>query len=254
MRNVLVLQHVAHEPLGTLNPLLKNHRLRIRYVNFERDPNAKVDITKYNGLIVLGGPMGVHQTRQYPHLKYEMQLIEQALKLNIPILGICLGAQLLAATLKAQAKPSNYLEVGWQPIELTRDGQSDPFFQHFEKGERIFQMHSDSFEIPRSAIHLARSENCAAQAFKYGNRAYGIQFHLEVDQAMIERWTKIPATLELIHKVSTQHKDLILRETNEHIKRSLELSELSFKSFLDHFEIPDPQILLGSGHGKPRRN
>src|SRR5688572_32749167 len=96
MRKLLVLQHVAHEILGTLNPLLKRAGFRIRYVNFGRHPEAQPSLDGYHGLVVLGGPMSVYEDHRFPHLITEMKLIEDAMQRNLPVLGICLGAQLIA--------------------------------------------------------------------------------------------------------------------------------------------------------------
>ncbi len=95
MEKILVLQHVAREVYGTLDPLLKEARLRTRYVNFDREPSCKPTLDKYSGLFIMGGPMGVYEKEKYSHLKVELRLVEEALKNGIPILGICLGAQIV---------------------------------------------------------------------------------------------------------------------------------------------------------------
>ena len=106
MKKLLVLQHVPHELLGTLNPMLKKSGFRIRYVNFARHPDAQPSLAGYDGLIVLGGPMSVNDDDRLPHLMMEMTLIEEAMKRNLPVLGICLGAQLIAKTLGARSTPT----------------------------------------------------------------------------------------------------------------------------------------------------
>ena len=106
MKKLLVFQHVAHELLGTLNPLLKRAGFRIRYVNFARYPDAQPSLYGYDGLIVLGGPMSVNDTNRLPHLITELKVIEDALRREIPVLGICLGAQLIAKTLGADVYPN----------------------------------------------------------------------------------------------------------------------------------------------------
>jgi len=93
MRKLLVFQHAPSEPLGVLDPMLRRWGFRIRYANFARDPGLRLDLGRYNGLVVLGGPMNVDQAGQYPHLQTEIAAIREALRLDVPVLGICLGAQ-----------------------------------------------------------------------------------------------------------------------------------------------------------------
>src|SRR5688572_13552475 len=107
MKSVIVLQHAPHEILGTLNPLLKAARIRIRYVNFSRDKDAHPNLEKYEGLVILGGYMNVDEEHLYPHLKKEIELIQKAIELDIPVLGICLGAQLIAKALGAHVGRNN---------------------------------------------------------------------------------------------------------------------------------------------------
>lgn len=247
MRKVLVFQHVAHEILGTLNPLVKSRGLRARYVNFDRDPKANPSVQKYNGLIVLGGHMGVYEADKYTHIKVEMQLIEEALKKGIPVLGICLGAQILAHVLGADVRKSPEKEIGWYDIELTPEGQKDKLFDHFQKTERIFQMHGDTFDIPKSAVHLASSKVCPGQAFRYGDKVYGLQFHLEVDKAMIHRWLNNPVNQKDIEASNGQFSmDVIRQETEERIQHSMELSTQTFSKFIDLFALKERPVLLGS--------
>ncbi len=191
MKKLLVLQHVPHELLGTLNPMLKRSGFRIRYVNFARHPDAQPSLDGYNGLVVLGGPMSVNDSNRLPHLTTEMRLIEQALRRNIPVLGICLGAQLIAKTLGAAVYPNKEKEIGWYDVSPTDEAESDPLLLEFQKTETIFQWHGETFDIPKSTRHLAFSSLCANQAFRYGNNVYGFQFHLEVDEPMIHRWLRV---------------------------------------------------------------
>ncbi|MBC7428502.1 MAG: type 1 glutamine amidotransferase [Bacteriovorax sp.] len=254
MRKVLVFQHVAHKILGTLNPTLKERGLNIRYVNYERTPDEHPSVQKYNGLIILGGHMGVYEAETYKHIKVEMQVIEEALKKNIPILGICLGAQLLAHVLGADVRKTKEKEVGWCDIDLTKEGKSDPLLSHFTPKEKIFQLHGDTFDIPKSAVHLASSDLCSGQAFRYGEKVYGLQFHLEADQAMILRWLDNPRNQEEIF--STHDKvsvEKIRNETEMHIDHSMDLSAKTFDKFIDLFALKERTLKLGSDHGIPSK-
>lgn len=249
MRKVLVFQHVAHEILGTLDPLLKKNRFRVRYVNFERHPNEEPSLDKYAGLIVLGGYMGVYESDRYTHIKHEMKVIEEALKKQIPILGICLGAQILAHVLGANVRKHAKKEVGWHDVHLTDGGKNDSVFSAFRPTEKIFQMHGDTFDIPKTAEHLAWSDACQAQAFRYGDKIYGMQFHLEVDEKMVERWLKNNANKDFLADVDAAR---VPEDTKIYIHRSLELSNQTFGRFLDLFGFQAPE-LVGSGHGKSEK-
>lgn len=238
MRRVLVFQHVAVEPLGTLLPLLRSFRLRIRYVNFERDPDAQPSMEGYDGLIVLGGPMSATDDAEFPHLHREMSAIEVALAAGTPVLGICLGAQLLARCLGAEVRPAERTEIGWHEVCPTEAGRADPVIGGFDPSEHVFQWHSDTFELPDGAVHLARGpdDGCAQQAFRYGESAYGLQFHLEANAALIARWLATPAHRdELESLVGSPDAETIQRETRERIAHSLRLSDETFGRFFDRW-------------------
>lgn len=247
MRRLLVFQHVPHEILGTLDPLLRQADCRIRYVNFGRDPDAVPDLDGYHGLIVLGGPMNCDEVTRYRHLATEVRAIQAAIRDGKPVLGICLGAQLLARALGAPVTANPRKEIGWYGVTPTEEGAADPLFRHFEGTEKIFQWHGDTFAIPEGAVHLARSEACAHQAFRYGANAYGLQFHLEVDQPMIDRWLKAPdnacelATLE--HEIDPAR---IAADTPRHIGRSLALGNVLFNEFIGLFEGRRRRTMLPS--------
>lgn len=251
MRNIIVFQHVGHEPLGTLNPMLKAAGFRIKYVNFGRNPEATPSLDGYNGLVVLGGPMGVEQAERIPHLKVELNAIEEALKKDIPVLGICLGSQLIAHVLGAKVGKAKDMEIGWYDLHFTDAGQKDPLFAHFLDGDKTFQLHEDTFEPPRSADHLAFSSLCEGQAFRYGSKVYGLQFHLEVDRAMIHRWLKVPGNIQLLREMQGRtNAETIEKDTERLIGRNVELSERTFARFIEIFQLPERPVLLGSEHGQ----
>jgi GMP synthase (glutamine-hydrolysing) len=251
MRRVIIFKHVAHEVLGTLNPLLREQGFRIRYVNFEREPEAVPSLDKYQGLVVFGGWMGVYEADRYPHIKVECELIETALKRDIPVLGICLGSQILAHVLGANVRKHEQKEVGWHDVELTEEGRKDPLLAHFAPRERMFQMHGDTFDIPRGAAHLAKSAICPGQAFRYGTKAYGLQFHLEVDQAMIDRFLLVPENRAEVEAFGGREAIAQLAvETGRHLARSVELSRRTFLEFVRLFGLGDRSPLTRSGRGR----
>jgi GMP synthase (glutamine-hydrolysing) len=250
LRKILIFKHVAHEVLGTLTPILREEGFRIRYINFDRTPDAAPSLDKYGGLVVFGGWMGVYEADRYPHIKVECKMIEAALKKDIPVLGICLGAQLVAHTLGAEVRKHSEKEVGWQNVELTEAGKSDPLLGHFKASEKLFQMHGDTFEIPKGAVHLAKSDACLGQAFRYGDKAYGMQFHLEVDQAMIDRFLLGPSNRQEVEAWGgKQAIERLEVETAQHMDKSIALSRETFKRFIQLFGQKE-RTALKSGHGK----
>lgn len=238
MKKLLVFQHVAHELLGTLSPLLKRAGFRIRYVSFARHPDARPSLDGYDGLVILGGPMSANDTGLLPHLTVEMNLIEEALRRNLPVLGICLGAQLIAKTLGAAVYPNRQKEIGWYKVSPTDHAQRDPLLSAFAETEMIFQWHGETFDIPKSTHHLAFSSLCANQAFRYGANVYGFQFHLEVDEPMIHRWLRVTENRKEIASLgATNTPERIHSQTPAHIERLTQLSERVFGEFINLFGI-----------------
>ncbi len=247
MPRLLVFQHVAAEPLGTLDPLIRSRGHRIRFVNFERDPDARPDVDRYQGLVVLGGPMNVEDQGERPHLRTELAAIERMLGQGKPVLGICLGAQLLAHVLGAPVKRHARGEIGWYPVETTDDGRSDPVLTPLGRSAPMFQWHGQHFEIPQSATHLARSDTCEQQAFRWGDKAYGFQFHLEMDQPLIERWLAKPAyRRQLAELAGVQDEATIRAETSRHIEGMQAQADAVFNNFLDLVGRPQKRIVLRS--------
>ena len=189
LRNVLVCQHVAVEPLGTLDAMLRARRVRIRYVNFARTPHARPRLDGYDALVVLGGPMNVDEQARHPHLAVEAELLREAVARNLPVLGICLGAQLLAHALGAHVGRNPVKEHGWHQLTLTEAGRADPVLAALE-GQEVCQWHGDTFDLPPGGELLATGETCRHQAFRVG-RAYGVQFHPEVDPRILDRWLDV---------------------------------------------------------------
>lgn len=139
-------------------------------------------------MIVLGGIMGVHDAGSYPFLVGEMRLLREAAQSGIPILGICLGGQMLAAALGGAVHPKSRGERGSTLLTLTPEGAVDPLFAGIPNEFAALELHNDSFDLPPGALHLARSQACQYQAFRYGRAAYGLQFHPEVDEATFNGW------------------------------------------------------------------
>lgn len=147
-----------------------------------------IGLSNIEGVIVLGGPMSVYDTNEFPFLTNVMEFMKNALARKIPLLGVCLGGQLLAGILGAKIHLQTNGEIGWHTVFLNEEGMKDPLFQGFEDEFVTFQWHNDCFELPSGTIHLASSKRCLYQAFRWGPNAYGIQFHPEVVEEMLVEW------------------------------------------------------------------
>lgn len=245
MAKVLVFQHVAAEPLGTLDPMLKNRGHRIRYVNFHRDPEANPDINRYDALVVLGGPQMPDQVDRFPHLKVEMQCIEAAMKREIPVLGICLGAQLLAHTLGAGVRPMREWEMGWHDIEPTHLSAADPLFCALVEPVPAFHWHGYTFDLPQGSVQLASSVRCENQAFRYGS-AYGLQCHLELDERLINRWLSLSDYTDDLEAHGNISADTVREQTHQLIGQSATLGRAIFGQFLRPLGIRNSRQVLPS--------
>lgn len=191
MSKVWVLQHAECETLGIIANALENEGVTAEYIRaFDGQPVPQ-DMGDASGLIVMGGPMGVYQRDTYPHLSDELRLIEHALQTDIPILGVCLGSQLLAAALGAPVTPGPRKEIGWYPVSLTEGAQEDALLDGIQSPFTAFHWHGDVYTLPHGAVPLASSEMTAYQAFRYGNNAYGFLFHMETTAAIATEMTRI---------------------------------------------------------------
>ena len=245
----MVFQHVAAEPLGTLHARIRARGHRIRFHNFQRDPDARPNIDRYQGLIVLGGPMNVSDMHRFAHLNTELKVIEAAMRQDKPVLGICLGAQLLAHVLGARVAHHTQPEIGWYELFTTDEGRADPVLGHVGDCAPVFQWHSCTFELPAGAAQLARTDSCEQQAFRFGGNAYGFQFHMESDQPMIERWLRMPAYREELAAAGIGRDELDIRAATAQAMATMQpLAETTFNRFLDLVGPADRRVALPSGH------
>ena len=182
---VLVVQHVACETLGTIEYALRAQRLTHRYVRVHEGDPIPSRANDSCGLIVLGGPMSVYESDRWPHLVQEMRLIESALADHRPVLGVCLGSQLLAQVLGSKVSAGPSTEIGWHRVRLSESGRRDPLWAGASVEFQGFHWHGDVFDVPPDCESLASSDLTACQAFRSGTSAYGILFHMEVTESLI---------------------------------------------------------------------
>ncbi len=184
----LVFQHVSHESPGRLGELMSGGGFEIHTVNLGAGDPVPANADDFPVLVVMGGPMNVYESDKHPYLVPETRFVGEFIKSGRAVMGICLGAQIMAVALGAGVSPGISKEIGWHDIELTDKAAGDPVFSHFSRREKVFQWHGDTFETPRGADNLASSRDFPNQAFRYGKKAYALQFHLETDGEMVRRW------------------------------------------------------------------
>jgi GMP synthase (glutamine-hydrolysing) len=183
MKRVLVIQHEPSEGPGTLGEALAGVELRI-VRTFAGDP-VPTDMME-DGLVVLGGGMGVYDKDRLPHLRDEIALCATVVARGKPVLGICLGSQILAAALGAAVGKAPRKEIGWHGVTVLPEARGDPLFDALPRRFSAFHWHGDAFTLPEGTVPLASTALTPLQAFRAGPRAWGIQFHLETDAQVLE--------------------------------------------------------------------
>jgi GMP synthase-like glutamine amidotransferase len=191
VRRALVLQHIACEPPGAYEDVLREQAWEI--VRVELDEGEPLPPWGgFDAIIAMGGPMSVNDDATLQWLVDEKRLIAEAVRAGVPFFGACLGVQLLASALGARVYPGDSPEVGLLPVQLTPAARSDSVFAGLPEQLLTFQWHGDTFHLPDGATLLATSPAYANQAFRWGQRAYGVQFHLEVSPEMAREWGEVP--------------------------------------------------------------
>lgn len=187
---VLVFRHVSFEDLGLIAPALAARGLACRYVDWFEDPSAPAPWEEAAGLIFLGGPMSANDQLEW--LRREMVLIEKAWRAGKPVLGVCLGAQLIAKAAGARVYRNAVKEIGWAPLYFTEAASQDGLLAGLSSPEVVFHWHGETFDLPAGAEWLAWTPACRNQAFRLDPAVWGLQFHLEVTPSMIEEWLRAP--------------------------------------------------------------
>jgi len=175
-----VFEHAVYEGIGTIADWAERGGHEVRFTRWELGETPP-DPSTWDLLVVMGGPMNIYEEQEYPWLPAEKAMLDLVLAEDRPVLGICLGAQLLADRLGGPVGRNAWSEIGWQPVELTKAGAADPIFSALPERFEAFHWHGDTFALPPRGIHGAFSEACAAQAFRKG-RCLGLQFHLELSR------------------------------------------------------------------------
>jgi GMP synthase-like glutamine amidotransferase len=242
---LLVIQHVPHERLGTFEDAFTAAGCSLRPLH-AYDPEAVwPPLDDVDGLVTMGGPQSVYEQAKHPSLRRELVMLREALDARLPILGVCLGAQLLAAALGARVAKSPQKEIGWYPLMREPGADGDPLMAPFGQTETVFQWHGDTFALPKGAVRLASSPLCPEQGFRWRDNVYALQFHLEVTEAIVRAWMRTPVNrTELAALTGVVDPMTIKRQSAQHVGRLSELSAHAASTFA---------ALAGSSRTQPRR-
>ncbi len=225
-----IFQHVPHEHAGLFGKCAKQRGVQLNIIKLW-EPYTMPAVSQADALIILGGPMGVYE--EFFSKADELNFIKQALG-KIPIIGFCLGSQLLAHALGAKVYPNEkdgkrIKEIGYYNVELTPDGKEDKIFQSFSSPIKVLQWHGDAFDLPGGATLLATSKDCVNQAFRFGEKAYGMLFHNEFTPQMVEKQIEIDK--KWIHENFIMDEEKLKQEAKENAG----LMEQQCQKLLDNF-------------------
>ena len=216
---VQVFRHSPSDGLGLIQDALDAHGVVCEYADLYRRPESDVSIQKPDALIVMGGSMSANDDVWF--IRHEIDCVQSALRLGKPVLGVCLGAQLIAKAVGERVFPNASKEIGWAPVQFTESAEDDPLFHGF-RYEHIFHWHGETFDLPQGAHLLASSAACRYQAFRLGDRVYGLQFHLEVTPEMIQQWCREDEACGVAREVS------VPVDPYAHSARSMEIARTVF--------------------------
>ncbi len=188
---ILILQHIACEPAGVYEDILVERGAAIHRVELDAAQQLP-DWRGFDAVLAMGGPMSVNDDDTLPWLSAEKRWVREAVLAGKPFWGVCLGVQLLAASLGARVFAGERPEVGIMPVYLTAEAQADPVFAGLPRELLTFQWHGETFDLPEGAVLLATSPGYPNQAFRWKNKAYGVQFHVEVSPDLVKQWCQVP--------------------------------------------------------------
>jgi GMP synthase-like glutamine amidotransferase len=219
-----ILKHVPNEDAGTIRDYLDQKKIPYESVDLYKGAELPENLGLVRSAVIMGGPMNVYEEEKYPFLKDEDIFIRRLLEKNIPVLGVCLGSQLIAKASGARVMKAPVEEIGWDNIHLTPEALRDPLFS-CAGGDRlrVLQWHGDTFDLPKGAVHLAASRAVKNQAFRLKSNVYGLQFHVEVTRAMVEDWFKDRADLEAILEEYDAYRPQLSRITEEFYEKFFSL-------------------------------
>jgi len=221
--NAVIIVHVTCEGPGLFAPVLEACGANVRVIDVEQGQALPDRLDGVDLLVVMGGPMNAYQEREHPYLATEDALLRQALADDVPVMGVCLGAQLLAKAADASVYRAPVEEFAWGRVQLTPAGRNDPLFDGTDSPMLVFQWHQDTFDVPAHGEWLASSDAVPNQAIRVGRRAYGLQFHIELDRRLLDLWMTVAPeerddldeqTIQRITATFNRHQDDLNRQAD----------------------------------------
>jgi GMP synthase (glutamine-hydrolysing) len=236
MKPVLCVRNDGDDTLGITEVALAEHGVTVvRLDAFDAEPRWP-SLDEVSGMVVFGGEMNADEIERYPYLLTQRDLMRRAVDAGLPVLGICLGAQMLARVLDARVYRAPLRELGFKPLRITEAGQADPLLGAFHSGDRVFQWHEDTFDLPDGAELLAAGDDVQVQAFRMGSNAWGVQFHFEVDAQGVDAWLRVAEpSLERVWKRSAED---VREELRLYLDAQQQRSRRLFEAFARLVESP----------------
>jgi len=232
VKPLLLVRNDGFETYGVAVPSLRSAGAELLLIDaFEGQPLP--ELSQVAGVVMLGGTVNADQVDRYPFLLEDRTLTREAVEAGVPYLGVCLGAQILARALDRPVMKAARREVGFQPVHPTEAASDDALLSGFTDGDRVFQWHEDTFDLPEGATLLATDDDVPHQAFRVGDLAWGIQFHFEVDGAELEAWLDEADSLMDLEATWGKSSEDIRLEAKEHMAAHEERGREVFRRFAD---------------------
>lgn len=225
---VLIVQHAPHEHPAAVRRALEAQQIQTLWIHpYRGQPYPKA--TEISGIVSLGGPMGANDENEHPWIRDEIKLMAATMKRKLPLVGICLGGQMLARAMGGRVEKSEGVELGWFPVELNEAGLADPVVGAAGPSPTVYHWHGDTFHLPPGAVLLGRSQACARQAYRIGDRAYGFQFHPEADHQLVLEWLSLKGVEEEIAEVQRDYGAQTVQDSATQRNHALKGEKASLK-------------------------
>lgn len=231
MKRVLTIINIADDPTGYIGEILEEHGIAYDVIDASLHPVPNP--ATYDAVVVFGGPQNANEDEKYPYFLQEKAALRVAVEQQIPVLGICLGGQMLATVLGGVVKKHTITEIGFSEVHCTDEGTHDPLYEGLAGHQMVYQWHEDTFDIPPGAVRLATSEKTENQAFRYGRSAYGLQYHVELTPAMLDMWLHEPSLKEeIVNAVGMSEYERIMTERPQYYALYRAHTRVMFENFL----------------------